>query len=108
MALYEALNGRRCRSPIYWFEVGEVELIGLDLVHQAIGKVKIIQERLKTKQSRQKSYTNVSRRDLDFEVDAWVYFKNFMGDPSLIVPTENIGIKNNLSYEEVPVQILDR
>ncbi|WMV59356.1 hypothetical protein MTR67_052741 [Solanum verrucosum] len=31
-----------------------------------------------------------------------------MGDPSLIIPTENIGIKDNLSYEEISVQILDR
>ncbi|WMV34230.1 hypothetical protein MTR67_027615 [Solanum verrucosum] len=31
-----------------------------------------------------------------------------MGDPSLIIPTENIVIKNSLSYEEIPVQILDR
>ncbi|WMV07712.1 hypothetical protein MTR67_001097 [Solanum verrucosum] len=34
--------------------------------------------------------------------------KKCMGDPSLIIPTENIGIKDNLSYEEIPVQILDR
>ena len=30
-----------------------------------------------------------------------------MGDPSLIIPIENIGIKDNLSYEEIPVHILD-
>ncbi|WMV45802.1 hypothetical protein MTR67_039187 [Solanum verrucosum] len=34
--------------------------------------------------------------------------KKCMGDPSLIIPIENIGIKDNLSYEEIPVQILDR
>ncbi|WMV18364.1 hypothetical protein MTR67_011749, partial [Solanum verrucosum] len=34
--------------------------------------------------------------------------KKCMGDPSLIIPTEDIGIKDNLSYEEIPVQILDR
>ncbi|WMV29617.1 hypothetical protein MTR67_023002 [Solanum verrucosum] len=34
--------------------------------------------------------------------------KNCMGDPSLIIPTENIGIKDNLSYEEIPIEILDR
>ncbi|WMV07483.1 hypothetical protein MTR67_000868 [Solanum verrucosum] len=34
--------------------------------------------------------------------------KKCMGDPSLIIPTENIGIKDSLSYEEIPVQILDR
>ncbi|WMV08506.1 hypothetical protein MTR67_001891 [Solanum verrucosum] len=34
--------------------------------------------------------------------------KKCMGDPSLIIPTENIGIKDSLSYEEIPIQILDR
>nr|AAV31171.1 Putative polyprotein, identical [Solanum tuberosum] len=75
MAPYEALYGRRCRSPIGWFEVGEAGLIGPNLVHQAMEKVKVIQERLKTAQSRQKSYTDVRRRALEFEVDNWVYLK---------------------------------
>ncbi|XP_070057139.1 uncharacterized protein [Nicotiana tomentosiformis] len=44
MASFEALYCWRCRSPIGWFEIGEAELIGLDLVHQAIEKVKIIKE----------------------------------------------------------------
>ncbi|KAH0658205.1 hypothetical protein KY289_026953 [Solanum tuberosum] len=66
MAPYEALYGRRCRSPIGWFEVGEEGLIGPDLVHQAMEKVKVIQERLKTAQSRQKSYTDVRGRELEF------------------------------------------
>ncbi|WMV09460.1 hypothetical protein MTR67_002845 [Solanum verrucosum] len=34
--------------------------------------------------------------------------KKCMGNPSLIIPTENIEIEDSLSYEEVPVQILDR
>ncbi|XP_070005476.1 uncharacterized protein [Nicotiana sylvestris] len=48
MAPFEALYGRRCRSPIGWFKVGEVELIGPDHVYQAMDKVKIIKEMLKT------------------------------------------------------------
>ncbi|WMV19408.1 hypothetical protein MTR67_012793 [Solanum verrucosum] len=80
-----------------------------------MGKVKVIQERLKTTQSRQKSYTDVRRRELEFEVNDWVYLKVSpmkgvmrFGDPSLIIPTENIGIKDSLSYGVIPVQILDR
>ncbi|WMV58631.1 hypothetical protein MTR67_052016 [Solanum verrucosum] len=34
--------------------------------------------------------------------------KKCIGNPSLIIPTEDIGIKDSLSYEEIPVQILDR
>ncbi|WMV30634.1 hypothetical protein MTR67_024019 [Solanum verrucosum] len=75
IARYEALYRRRYRSPIGWFEVGETGLIEPDLVHQAMEKVKLIQERLKMVQSRQKSYTDVRRRALEFEVDDWVYLK---------------------------------
>ena len=42
MAPYEALYGQKCRSPICWFETGETALFGLDLIHQATEKVKII------------------------------------------------------------------
>ncbi|WMV51482.1 hypothetical protein MTR67_044867 [Solanum verrucosum] len=34
--------------------------------------------------------------------------KKCMGDPSVIIPTANIEIKDTLSYGEIPVQILDR
>ncbi|XP_019225458.1 PREDICTED: uncharacterized protein LOC109207033 [Nicotiana attenuata] len=59
MAPYEALYGRKCRSLIGWFEVGEAELLGPNLVHQAMEKVKLIRDRLRTAQSRQKSYADV-------------------------------------------------
>ncbi|XP_070029170.1 uncharacterized protein [Nicotiana sylvestris] len=75
MALFDALYGRRCRFPIGWFEIGEAELIGPDLVHQAMGKVKIIIEPLKTAQSHQKSYSDVHCRDLEFKEDDWVFLK---------------------------------
>ncbi|WMV58745.1 hypothetical protein MTR67_052130, partial [Solanum verrucosum] len=48
MALYKALYGRRCRSPVGWFEVGETTLIGPDLVHDAMEKVHLIKDTLKT------------------------------------------------------------
>ena len=52
-----------------WFEVGEEELIGPYLFHQDMEKVKVIQEGLKTEESRQNFYTYVRRRSLEFEVD---------------------------------------
>ncbi|XP_070050379.1 uncharacterized protein [Nicotiana tomentosiformis] len=75
MAPFEALYGRRCRSPIGWFEIREAELIGLDLVYQAMEKDKIIKERLKTAQSHKKSYSDVHRRDLEFKEYDWVFLK---------------------------------
>jgi len=69
MAPYEAIYGRRCKSPICWFEVGEADLIGLDSVLYAMEKVQLIIDRLKTTQSHQKSYADVRRRELEFQVD---------------------------------------
>ena len=59
MAPYEALYGRPCRSPICWTEVGESSIIGPDLIRDTSEKVNLIQKRLLTAQSRQKSYADV-------------------------------------------------
>nr|XP_016484600.1 PREDICTED: uncharacterized protein LOC107805124 [Nicotiana tabacum] len=66
---------KRYRSPIGWFEIGKVELIGPDLVNQAMKKVMIIAEWLKTALSRQKSYSDIRRSDLEFKEDYWVFLK---------------------------------
>ena len=58
MAPYEALYGRRCRSPVCWTEVGERPFTGLDLVKDTFEKVHLIRKRLLTAQSRQKSYAD--------------------------------------------------
>ena len=72
---YEALYGRRCRSSVGWFEVGEVALIGPDSVLYVMEKVQLIRDRLKKTQSRHKSYADVRRRKLEFHVDDWVFLK---------------------------------
>jgi len=59
MAPFEALYCRRYRSPIGLFEVGEVALIGPKSVHEAIEKIQLIREKLRTTQIRQKSYADV-------------------------------------------------
>ena len=79
MTLYEALYGRKCWSPIGWFEPSETALFWPDLIHQGMEKVKVIQHRLQTAQSRHKSYTNVRRRGLGFSIGDWVSRPNPMG-----------------------------
>ncbi|XP_070020251.1 uncharacterized protein [Nicotiana sylvestris] len=104
MAPYETLYGRRCRSLLGWFEADEKELYELDLIHQAIEKVKLIQERLRTVQSRQKSYSDVQRRDMEFEVGDWVFLR--------ISPMKGVmhfGKKDKLSPRYIgPYKILRR
>ena len=68
MAPYEELYGRPCRSPICWTEVGESSITGPDLIRDTSEKVSLIRQRLLTAQSRHKSYVDVRRRPLEFEV----------------------------------------
>ena len=69
---FKKLYGRRCRSPIGWFEVSEVEIFSLDLVHQAMEKVKVIRERLKIAQSHKNSHADMRRKELEIEVGDWL------------------------------------
>ena len=75
MATYEYLYGHRCKYHVGWSEVGETILIGLDSVLYGMEKVQLIRDRLKTTQSHQESYSDVRRRELEFQVDDWVFLK---------------------------------
>ena len=66
MAPFEALYGRRCRSPIGWFDAFEVRPWGTDLLRDSSENVKSIQEKLLAAQSRQKEYVDRRVRDLEF------------------------------------------
>ncbi|GKE95586.1 hypothetical protein Tco_1580441 [Tanacetum coccineum] len=54
-ALFEALYGRKCKSPVLWAEIGESSLIGPELVQETTDKVVLIKEKLKSARDRQKS-----------------------------------------------------
>ena len=73
MAPYEALYGRKCRTPVCWDKVGERKLVGLEIVQVTCDKVKVIRDRLKIAQNRQKSYADNCSRDLEFEVGDMVF-----------------------------------
>jgi hypothetical protein len=163
MAPYEALYGRKCRSPLYWDEVGERQLLGPEMIQDTKDKVALIRKRMLTAQSRQKSYADKHRRKLEFEIGDHVYIKvspmkgvvrfgkkgklspRYVGpfqvtgivgpvaykvelpssmtgihdvfhvsqlrkcvhDPLHIISYEPLDIQPDLTYEEVPVRILD-
>src|SRR5512142_650567 len=75
MSPNEALYGRKCRTPLLWDQTGERQVFGTDILREAEEKVKIIQERLRVAQSRQKSYADNRRRDLTFEEGDYVYLR---------------------------------
>ena len=64
MAPFEALYGKKCRTPTNWVEVGDRGYFGHDFIKEAREQVSIIQRHLKVAQSRQKAYADRQRRPL--------------------------------------------
>jgi hypothetical protein len=92
MAPFEALYGRRCRTPLNWSQAGEREIFGPDLVLEAEEKVRVIKKNLEAAQARQKSYHDRRRKPLQFGVGDHVYLK--------VSPTKGVqrfGIKGKLA-----------
>ena len=164
MAPYKALYGRKCRTPLCWTELGERKVISPDLMQETEEKVKMIRERLKVATDRQKSYANMKRKDIRYEIGDKVFLKvspwkkvmrfgkngklssrfigpyeviekvglvayrlalppdlekihnvfhvsmlrRYQSDPSHVVSLETIELRPDLTYEEVPVEILVR
>ncbi|TYJ97514.1 ty3-gypsy retrotransposon protein [Cucumis melo var. makuwa] len=137
MAPFEALYGKCCRFPVYWGEVGEQRMLGLELVQTINAAIQTIRARMLTAQSRQKSYADVRCKDLEFEVGDMVFLKvapmkgvlrfekkgklsplhdvfhvfrlrKYVADSTHVVDFEPLQISENLSYEEQPVKILAR
>ncbi|KAL0536706.1 hypothetical protein IC582_025666 [Cucumis melo] len=104
MAPFEALYGKCCRSPVCWGEVGEQRLMGPELVQSLNEAIQKIRSRMHTAQSRQKSYADVRRKDIEFEVGDKVFLK--------VAPMRGVlrfERKGKLSPRFVgPFEILDR
>nr|KYP73767.1 Retrotransposable element Tf2 [Cajanus cajan] len=83
MAPFEALYGWRCRTPLCWYQDGELVVVGSKLILQTTEKVKLIQDRMKTAQSRQKSYADKRRKPLEFAEGEHVFLK--------VTPTSGVG-----------------
>ena len=164
MAPYEALYGRKRRTPLCWDEVGERKLLGPEIVQVMTDNVKVIIDRLKIAQDRQKSYADNRRRDLAFQVVNQVFMRispwkgvlrfgnkgklsprymgpyeiverigevayrlrlppelarihdvfhvsmlrKYIADPSHVLRDQLVELKEDLTYEDRPVQIVDR
>ncbi|GJX44403.1 hypothetical protein Tco_0261079 [Tanacetum coccineum] len=75
VAPFEALYGRKCRSPVCWVEVGEVQLTEPEIIHETTKKIFKIKDRMQVARDRQKSYADQRRRPLEFEVGDRVLLK---------------------------------
>jgi hypothetical protein len=104
MAPYEALYGRRCRTPVCWNEVGERKMMGPAMVDEAVEKVKKIRQHLQAAQDRQKTYADRDRRDVEFQVGDHVFLK--------VSPTRGVkrfGLQGKLNPRYIgPYEILEK
>ena len=75
MAPYETLYERKYRTPLCWTELSEKNIIGLDLIQETEEKLKVIRERLKVATDRQKSYANMRREDIQYEIGKKLFLK---------------------------------
>ncbi|GKB33942.1 putative reverse transcriptase domain-containing protein [Tanacetum coccineum] len=103
-APFEALYGRKCRSPVLWAEIGEGRLIGPELVQETTDKVVVIKEKLQAARNRQKSYADSGRKMVEFNVGDRVLLK--------VSPWKGVmrfGKKGKLSPRYVgPFEVLER
>ncbi|GJT31226.1 putative reverse transcriptase domain-containing protein [Tanacetum coccineum] len=121
-APFEALYGRKCRSPVYWAEVGDVQLMGSEIIHETTKKIVPIRQRLQAARDRQRSYANILKRvglvahTLKFPEElSSVYstfyvsnLKKFLSDESLIIPMKELRLDDTLNFVEELVEIMDR
>ncbi|GJX25592.1 putative reverse transcriptase domain-containing protein [Tanacetum coccineum] len=68
-APFEALYGRKCRSPVCWTEVGEAQILGPELIQETTEKIVQIKQRMQAARDRQKSYADLKRKPMEFQVD---------------------------------------
>ncbi|XP_070050102.1 uncharacterized protein [Nicotiana tomentosiformis] len=110
MALFEDLYGRRCCSPIGRFEPGKAKLYGTDLVKDALEKVKLIQEGLRTAQSKQirkrvNYHLSLSGVHPVFHVSI---LRKYNADLSHVLDFSTAQLDKSLGYEEELVAIVDK
>ncbi|GKE37197.1 putative reverse transcriptase domain-containing protein [Tanacetum coccineum] len=74
-APFEALYGRKCRSPVCWAEVGEIQLTGPEIVQERTEKIYQIKQRIQAARDRQKSYADLKRKMMEFQVGDSVMLK---------------------------------
>ncbi|GJY95027.1 putative reverse transcriptase domain-containing protein [Tanacetum coccineum] len=108
-APFEALYGRKCRSPVLWAEIGKGSFIGPELVQETTDKVVVIKEKLKAARYHQKSYADNRHKPLEFEVGDRVMLK--VSPWKGVVrfrKKDEIKVDKTLCFVEEPVEIMDR
>nr|GEZ13140.1 putative reverse transcriptase domain, ribonuclease H-like domain, aspartic peptidase domain protein [Tanacetum cinerariifolium] len=117
-APFEALYGQKYRSPVCWAEVEDAQLTGLELIYETTEKIVQIKQRIQAARDRQKSYTDVRRKPLEFQVSDRVmlkvspwkrvvrFGKRRMLNPRYIGPLKVLAKVGTIAYRlELPKQL---
>nr|GEY09876.1 putative reverse transcriptase domain-containing protein [Tanacetum cinerariifolium] len=100
VAPFEALYGRKCRSPICWAEVGDRQLTGPEIFHETTEKIIQIKSRIQAVRDQQ-----LSRVHSTFHVSK---LKKCMADEPLAIPLDEIQVDDKLNFIEEHVEVMDR
>ncbi|GKE30496.1 putative reverse transcriptase domain-containing protein, partial [Tanacetum coccineum] len=117
-APFEALYGRKCRSPICWAEVAEVQLTGPEIVQETTEKIIQIKQRIQAAHDQQKSYADLKHKPMEFQVGDKVMLKvsPWKGvvrfgkqgklNPSYVGPFKVLGKVGSVAYKlELPKEL---
>nr|GEY44962.1 putative reverse transcriptase domain-containing protein [Tanacetum cinerariifolium] len=137
-APFEALYGRKCRSPVCWAEVGDTQLTGPEIIHETTKKIVQVRQHLQAARDRQRSIIRFKKRgklnpryigpfkilkrigpvayklELPEElsnVHNTFYVSNLkkcLSDEFLIIPMKELKLDDKLNFVEEPVEIMNR
>ncbi|GKC11543.1 hypothetical protein Tco_1008325, partial [Tanacetum coccineum] len=110
-APFKALYGRKCRSPVCWAEVGDVQLTGPEIVHETTEKIVQIRQRLQAARDRQRMAYKLELPGELSNVHSTFHVSNLkkcLSDESLVIPMKELQLNDKLNFVEEPVEIMDR
>nr|GEY62859.1 putative reverse transcriptase domain-containing protein [Tanacetum cinerariifolium] len=113
-APFEALYGRKCRSPVCWAEVRDAQLTGLELIQEKTEKIVQIKQRIQAARDRQKSDADVRHKPLEYQLSR-VHntfhvsnLKKCLYDEPLVISLGEVHIDDKLCFIEEPVEVMNR
>ncbi|GKD15222.1 putative reverse transcriptase domain-containing protein [Tanacetum coccineum] len=74
-APFKALYGRKCRSPVCWAKVGDVQLTGPEIIHETTEKIVQIRQRLQAARDPAEKFAILDKKPLEFSVGDRVMLK---------------------------------